>query len=198
MYGCELEGAWARNVRAMGGGDGCYRRTRSDMIDLQKLCILSLSDQSISYRGWHVVIRMRQYSLLCCTDFCAASLCHSSPALVIFPRAPGLIEQRLAQRTQQASPLGLLRCCGRGVGGASSRELRLEDVRLKLGRLSGVRDGRVDERTDRVGQLSGLDAEGVGQVDDLRLDVCVSLRGGAGHGGVCAGGGGGRGGLCVS
>ena len=58
----------------------------------------------------------------------------------------------------------------------SGSELSLEQLELLTCRLGRVGDRRVDERSDGVGQISGLDTERVGEVVDLGLDVDVAGR----------------------
>jgi len=43
-----------------------------------------------------------------------------------------------------------------------------------LGLFSRVRDGRVDQRSDSIGQVGGLDSEGFGESPDLGLNVVVA------------------------
>ena len=54
---------------------------------------------------------------------------------------------------------------------ALSSQLLLQQRRFLLGSLGGIRHGRVDQRSDRIGQIGRLDTKCLSEVVDLRLYV---------------------------
>lgn len=58
--------------------------------------------------------------------------------------------------------------------------LQLEHLELLLSLVGGVGDRRVDQRSDSGRELGGLDAERVGKLEDLGLNVTTTILGRAG------------------
>jgi hypothetical protein len=83
---------------------------------------------------------------------------------------PRLIQQGLANNAQYSRTgiVGLL---------VSARVLlKLEHLELLLGLGSGVGDRRVNQRSDSGREFCGLDAERVGELEDLGLNVTTTAN----------------------
>ena len=59
--------------------------------------------------------------------------------------------------------------------GLSRRNLLLERFRLHLHYVRRVRRRWVDERSDRIAEFGGFDAQGVGEIEDLCFNIVACL-----------------------
>jgi hypothetical protein len=85
------------------------------------------------------------------------------------------IQERLLQDIQDPRSTRTGLCLSSTLSlGSLQLSLQLHLSLDPLGLFSGVRDGRVDQRSDSVGQVGGLDSEGFGESPDLGLNVVVT------------------------
>lgn len=72
--------------------------------------------------------------------------------------------------------MGRLRCCSVGRRPFLSMKLGFQQLHLLRRRIGWVGGTRVDQGADRIAQFGRLDAQRIGKVVDLELDVVPALR----------------------